>query len=233
MKVVVVASRKGGSGKTTLVGQLSVQAEFTGSGPVAVMDVDPQGSLAEWWNARAASTPAFVRTTVPRLAEDVARLRGMGIELLIIDTPPAMSEVVESVVALADLVLIPTRPSPHDLRSIGATVDLVEHLGTPLVFVLNAAIPRARITGEAVSILSQHGLLAPVVVHHRVDFASSMIDGRSVMELSGARRSAEEIEKLWGYLDSRLRGRVLRAALPTMPSATAPQKAYAMAGGER
>ena len=52
MRVVVVTSQKGGSGKTTLSGHLAVEAERTGYGPVTLMDTDPQGSLASWWNAR-------------------------------------------------------------------------------------------------------------------------------------------------------------------------------------
>lgn len=206
MKVVVLASRKGGSGKTTLAGHLAVQAERAGAGPVALVDIDPQGSLAEWWNRRSAPTPVFVQTEVSRLTADIERLAESGIELLILDTPPALSPIVGAVVRHADLVVIPSRPSPHDLRSIGATVDLVEHLGKPLLFVLNGAAPRARITEEAVRILSRHGLLAPVVIHQRVDFAASMIDGRTVMELSGDTRSSAEIGRLWDYLSGRLFG---------------------------
>jgi len=223
MHVLVIASRKGGAGKTTLAGHLAVEAERAGAGPVAIADVDEQGSLAEWWNSRAAATPLFVQTTVADIAEDVERLRVHGIELLIIDTPPALSADIGKVVKLADLVLIPTRPSPHDLRSIGATVELVEHLGKPLLFVLNGATPRARITGEAITVLSQHGPLAPSIVHQRVDFAASMVDGRTVMELHGESRSAEEIERLWAYVDERLSGgrrsatRTTLSLLPTLP----------------
>ena len=60
MKVIVFANQKGGAGKTTLTGHLAVQAEQEGLGPVALMDSDPQGSLAEWWNERAAETPVFL-----------------------------------------------------------------------------------------------------------------------------------------------------------------------------
>jgi chromosome partitioning protein len=203
MKVIVVASRKGGSGKTTLAGHLAVQAERSGAGPVALVDADPQGSLADWWNKREAPTPVFVHTSIPDLPSDIGRLRDLGLKLLIIDTPPAISTTISDVVRLSDLVVIPSRPSPHDLRSVGATVELVEHLGRSLIFVLNGAAPRAKITSEAVTILSQFGMLAPVIVHQRVDFAASMIDGRTVMELPGTSRSAEEVGDLWGYLSNR------------------------------
>jgi chromosome partitioning protein len=72
------------------------------------------------------------------------------------------------------------------------------------VFVVNDATPRARITSEAAVALSQHGTVAPVVVHHRTDFASSMIDGRTVMECEAEGRSAAEVRELWAYLAARL-----------------------------
>lgn len=219
MQVVTLASRKGGSGKTTLAGHLAVEAERCGDGPVALVDLDPQGSLADWWNLRAAVTPRFVQTSVMRLGQDLAALQEAGMKLLVIDTPPALNDAIRDVVGLSDLVVIPTRPSPHDLRSIGATVELVEHLAKPLVFVINSATQNARITVETVSLLSQHGPLAPAIVHHRVDFASSMIDGRTVMELPGAARGAGEIAKLWGYLSQRLDGDALSGPrrVPTAP----------------
>lgn len=216
--MLVVASQKGGSGKTTLAGHLAVQAELSGAGPVGLIDVDPQGSLADWWNERVAPNPIFIQTAVPRLAEDIKELAAHGMELLIIDTPPALTGTIADVIRVADLVVIPTRPSPHDLRSIGATMELVEHLGKPLVFVVNGAAVRARITAEAVALLSQYGPLAPSIIHQRVDFAAAMIDGRTVMELSGASRSADEIADLWNYLGDRLEGGTMRRRrLPAIP----------------
>lgn len=217
MKVVAIASRKGGSGKTTLVGHLAVQAERCGAGPVVLIDVDPQGSLAKWWNSRAAETPLYLQTTMEDLAENVERLRERKVDLVFIDTPPSLDASVGEVIKAADLVLIPSRPSPHDLRSIGATVKLVEHLGKPLIFVLNGAAPRAKITNEAILLLSQHGPLAPSIVHQRVDFAASMVDGRTVMELPGANRAAGEISELWSYVQDRLQADARRNELPALP----------------
>jgi chromosome partitioning protein len=204
MKVIAVASQKGGTGKTTLCGHLAVQAERMGAGPVALIDTDPQGSLSDWWNARGAESPAFVQTTLATLTHDLVALREAGVALVIIDTPPAMTFAIVEVVANADLVLIPVRPSPHDLAAAGATVDVVEKLGKPLVFVVNGASPRARITSEAAVALSQHGTVATGFIHHRTDFASSMIDGRTVMELPRSPRSNAEITALWQYVAKRL-----------------------------
>ena len=114
--------------------------------------------------------------------------------------------------------MIPTRPIPHDLRAAGATVDLVEHLGKPLVFVVNGAHHRARITNEAVIALSQHGTLAPSIIHQRTIYAVSMIDGRTAFELDKRARAVPEIEALWSYLRRRI-DRVTGRAAPLTASA--------------
>ena len=204
MHVVAIASQKGGSGKTTLAGHIAVQAEMAGAGPVAVVDTDPQASLADWWNERTESTPVFMRTSVTNLTADLKRLREHDIKLVVIDTPPAITNTIAEVVQVADLVVVPTRPSPHDLRAVGASVDLIEGMNKPLVFVVNAATPRARVTSEVAIALSQHGTVSPSVIHQRIGFATSMTDGRTVMEIQGQKRAAEEIAELWMYLDERL-----------------------------
>ena len=204
MRVVVFASQKGGAGKTTLCGHVAVQADLVDAGPVALIDTDPQGSLAEWWNTRAAETPLFVGTHFAKLGSDLDELRKQGVMLVFIDTPPAVTDTIREVVGHADLVVIPTRPSPHDLRAVGATVDIVEDRDKQMIFAVNAATVRAKITGEAAVALSQHGTVAPVTIHQRIDFATSMIDGRTVMEMNPESRSAGEIGALWQYISTRL-----------------------------
>jgi chromosome partitioning protein len=204
MHVLVLASQKGGSGKTTLSGHLAVEADKAGIGPVALIDTDPQGSLAQWWNAREAPTPHFAQVGVLELDEALDHLEKAGMKLVVIDTPPAITGSISRVVAHADLVLVPTRPSPHDLRAVGATVDIAEKHDKPLVFVVNGATARARITGEAAVALSQHGTVAPITLHHRVDFAASMTDGRTVGEAAPKSASSKEVRDLWLYVQDRL-----------------------------
>ncbi|HOZ27684.1 MAG TPA: ParA family protein [Hyphomonadaceae bacterium] len=204
VRVVVFASQKGGSGKTTLSGHIAVEAERAGDGPVALIDTDPQGSLAKWWNARAASTPAFAQASLEELDACLDHLKSIGFKLIVIDTPPAVTQTIAHVVKRADLVVVPTRPSPHDLRAVGPTVDIADSLNKSLVFVVNSATPRARITSETAVALSQHGVVAPVTLHHRVDFAASMIDGRTVGDIQPESKSALEVSALWLYLRGRL-----------------------------
>jgi chromosome partitioning protein len=201
--VVALTARKGGTGKTTLAAHLAIAAEAAGAGPVALIDTDPQGGLAGWWNARAASTPEWI-DPAGSLPAAVAGCRADGYGTLLIDTPPSLSEIIAEVLALADLIVVPVQPSPNDLRAVGGTVELAAASGKPMVFVINRATVRARITTQAAIALSQYGAVAPVVIHARLDFATSMTDGRTARELDPASKSAAEVVALWAYLQDRL-----------------------------
>jgi chromosome partitioning protein len=141
MDILTIASQKGGTGKSTLTAHLAVEAERRGAGPVAVVDTDPQGSLAAWWNQRAAETPLFAAVAVARLAEHMAALERERVNLVVIDTPPALLDTIRAAIVVTNLVLIPARPSPHDLRAVGMVVEMAEQAGKPFCFVVNGATP--------------------------------------------------------------------------------------------
>jgi chromosome partitioning protein len=205
MTILTLASTKGGVGKSTLTGHLACEAERQGAGPVAIIDLDPQGSLAEWWNSRAAETPLFARAEVRRLRHDLEALARQGIALVIIDTPPALLDVITAAIAVADLVVIPCRPSPHDLRTVGVVVELCRQAHTPHVMALNAATARSRLALEAVEVLHAMAPALKTIIHQRQLFASSMIDGRTAGELDPRSAAAEEIAALWQDITAHLR----------------------------
>ena len=75
----------------------------------------------------------------------------------------------------------------------------------PMIFVVNNASTNGRLTLQAVTALSQHGTVAPTVIHTRQDFRSSMIKGKTAGEVSPNGKSAAEISSLWTYIETRLR----------------------------
>ena len=193
MRTICVASQKGGSGKSTISAHLSVEAGKNMS--VAILDTDnPQGSLAQWWNVREKKTPIFIR----EYATDIE------LDLVIIDTPPRVDASLRKSLAASDLVLIPVRPSPNDFRAVPIIIEETEKAGKPFIFVINSATPRATLTNDAVRVLAQYGKVAPVTLHSRVDFAASMIDGRTAQELNVKSKSAIEITQLWKYVYKQL-----------------------------
>jgi chromosome partitioning protein len=187
-----------------LAAHLAVAVERAGDGPCVLIDTDPQASLAAWWNGREAEAPAFASATLKELPVKLEALASAGYAFAFIDTPPAITDAISAVVALADFVLIPTRPSPHDLRAVGRTVELATDAARPFGFVVTQAKPNSRLTVQAVAALSAHGVVSAAIVHDRVDFASSMIDGRTVLEIDPRGRSAAEIVELWNFVKERI-----------------------------
>jgi chromosome partitioning protein len=146
----------------------------------------------------------FAAVNIAQLTDHVKRLREQGIKLVIIDTPPQTLDTINNANAVADFVLIPARPSPHDLRAVAAVVEMVEEAKKPFCFVINGATPRSIIAKQAVSALAEHGKVAPATIHQRVDFAASMTDGRTVSELAPESPSAKEITALCKYVFTQL-----------------------------
>jgi chromosome partitioning protein len=191
MKTIVVTSLKGGSGKSTICVNLAVEAEKQGYSPVALVDTDsPQGSVAHWWNVRESASPLF--------ASDIRNLEGVA--LLIVDTAPQVPQ--EKTIQLADFVIIPVRPSPNDLRAVGETLAVVRKLDKDFCFVINAVKPRTNIAVDTLRVLAQYGKVAPVMLGDRVDFASSMIEGRTVSEINSNSKSSHEVAELCTYVST-------------------------------
>lgn len=204
MKTILIAAQKGGAGKTTLARNLSVAAAVE-SQRVLCLDLDPQASLRAWWECRDSDAPAMLdRDPAPHaLRETLDAARGQ-FDLFVIDTPPAAPEWLTQATTVADLVLIPVRPSPDDLRAVGATLAAVTDANVPFAFVLSQT-PRAKITEEAVRVLAQYGRVAPVNIAQRIVFAESGATGLGVIETTDSKAS-EEITTLWTYVKGILNG---------------------------
>lgn len=204
MKTIVVASQKGGAGKTTCTSHLSVAASLTGHGPVALIDTDPQATLSTWWNLREVDQPALIQGTVTGLSATIKQTAQAGIQLCFIDTPPALGEQTREVLRLADLVVIPTRPSPADLWALGSTLELVKAVAKPFVFVITQAKANTRLTLQTMAALSEHGPVASSILGDRVEFAAALIDGRTALETAPSGVAAQEVLALWSVLKERL-----------------------------
>lgn len=204
MKVIVVAAQKGGAGKTSLARNLAVAAAQDLCS-VLCLDLDPQGSLRAWWESREADMPAMLdRDPPPSALQATLRAAKAQFDLCIIDTPPAAPEWLSEALGAADLVLVPVRPSPDDLRAVGATIAAVNVAHAPFAFVLSQT-PRAKITEEAARVLAQHGRVAPVNIAQRVSYAETGATGQGVTE-AGDERAAAEIAGTWDYVKGILNG---------------------------
>ncbi len=197
MKTIVVTSQKGGSGKTTLVAHLAVEAERVGDAPVWVIDTDKQATLSLWHERREQDTPQRAEVPFPRLAGGLASLAERGAAYCFIDTPPTISDQSAVALNLADLVIIPVRPSPADLWAVSETVALVKDAGKPFLFVITQAKAQASITAQTIAALSEHGRVAQSFIADRVPYAMAMTGGRTAPELAPKSPAAQEVAGLW------------------------------------
>lgn len=198
MKIIVIASQKGGSAKTTLTALLSVEAELAGDGPAWIIDTDLQGSLARWHERREADLPHRAEIATKDLASGLATIADKHkARYCFIDTAPTISRENESIMALADLVLIPVQPSPVDLWSVAETIEMVKAAKKPFTFIITKAKERANITAQTVAALSHHGPVAGSFIADRVAYAVAMSSGNTGPEIAPKGGAAAETGLLW------------------------------------
>src|SRR5271163_4711020 len=126
--VITIAQRKGGAGKTTLAAQLAVAWARQGA-RLALLDIDPQGSLATWVDLRQARLGAcaigFAFAALPGLrAAQWIDDRSHSTDLVVIDSPPHADTEARIAVRAAGLVVVPVQPSPLDLWATAATLEM-------------------------------------------------------------------------------------------------------------
>lgn len=172
-KIITIAHQKGGVGKSTLALNLAIcfQDQLT----VALVDTDLQGSIAD------------LKEDLPELSiiqeDNFEAIRNLPHQLIIIDTPPYLSNRLPELFLISDYVLIPTKAGFFDVMAIRSTVALVREaqgINKELKagIVLNMIKHRSGITGEVQELLKNFEVpLLATIVHDRVSFTRSPITG--------------------------------------------------------
>lgn len=208
-RIITVAQQKGGAGKTTLAVQLAV-AWAGGQARVALLDSDPQGSLAAWSQIRETAPKQHADVHLSqvsgwRVSTELDRLKE-GFDLVVIDTPPHAETEAKNAIRVADLVVVPVQPSGMDVWATGATTEMARKERTPLLAVLNRVPPRSRLVDTARTMLGDAGIeVATAPVGNRVAFPASMMEGLGVTESEPSGAAAEEILALAAELRRRLK----------------------------
>jgi chromosome partitioning protein len=197
-KIITIAQQKGGAGKTTMAAHLAVAWAASGRRRVAIIDTDPQGSLTQWHNVRAArlgegeTNLTFSSISGWRVRSEIDRLRYTH-DLIVIDSPPHTDAEARTAIRAADLVVIPLQPSPMDVWATSATIQICKQERVPVKMVLNRVHPQAKLT-EAIS-----GDMVGLTANrfgNRVIFAGSMMQGYGVTEAQPNSLAAEEVRAL-------------------------------------
>ena len=209
MKVIVLASSKGGVGKTTLAFNLAVHAARSGAGPrrgvgVQLIDRDPQRSLMNLCTLRRetpelqADNPMLL-DNVHTVASAIADLKASGHarDYLIVDTPGSLMTVLHEALAAADAVIVPLQASPLDVAAQDAVLDMVDRLGkrARLLFVINRVDGRSGMVADTLREIAPRSPHRPLQIAHRTDYARAAVTARAAVEVN--RDAAKEIATLW------------------------------------
>lgn len=222
MRVVAIASQKGGAGKTTIATHLAVAAAEKGL-QVLVLDLDPQANACEWGDHRETLDDDGVEIVVGsdqavRLKQALDKARRAGADLVVVDTAAKTEQPVVQAAKYSDLLLIVVRPSIHDLRAVRYTVEIAErHAVGETYFLLNGASPWGdKVTDQAREALREYNFpVAPPVLSHRVAFDRSAAYGKTAQEIEPKGRAAEEIHALWEWLAGQLASNGAKESLAT------------------
>ncbi len=196
-KVITIAQQKGGAGKTTVAAHLAVAWSQRGK-RVAIVDIDPQGSLSHWHKIREErfgegyTGLTFAALSGWRVGSEVARLR-RNHDIIIIDSPPHTETEARTAIRSADFIIVPVQPSPTDLWATKATLELAKAENIPVRVILNRVSASSKL---APLIAAELPDLAKSTLGNRVLFASALMEGRSATEVAPGSLAAIEVKSL-------------------------------------
>src|SRR3954453_6925818 len=191
-KWLVVASGKGGSGKTSTSLNLAVYAAHEGLKVVAV-DLDRQASLTRWYERRPDEAPSLilwagVMSDASRAIEEIGALD--DVDLVIVDTPPGLDDHAEAtrlLITKADFVLVPTTQGTADIDSVVEWMKFLKRERVKAGFLLNKAQAANTRYRTAKVRLNRSGALCPVDVRLLDDIEATHDHGVGVMEIRKSR----------------------------------------------
>jgi len=188
--VVGVLNRKGGAGKTSLA--VGVAGALADRLRVRLVDADPQGSAARWlrsWSAIDA-VQADTETAMARA------VRAPGADLVLVDGPPFDPAMNGAILALADLVVVPVRPSPLDFDAAEALLVALVGVGKRAIVVLSGT-SHTVVSRQSRDALAGYGVpVAESEIGFRVAHTEAALAGQPVTAYAPGSLAAAEIRDL-------------------------------------
>jgi chromosome partitioning protein len=210
MHTIVLATQKGGSGKSTLSIGLALAARQAGF-TVRLIETDPQGTLSNWQRRRTADEPVVEPIYHPANFEPrLKMLAESGLQVAIVDTAAGLSATTTAAIRYSDFCLIPTRPTVADIEATVSTLSVARAWKRPYSFVLNQTPIRGQRIDNAANTLAEEAaldladVLARPLIVMRNDHQDALAAGLAVGEFAPNGKSAGEIRSLWRWIETRL-----------------------------
>jgi chromosome partitioning protein len=198
--VISFVNQKGGVGKTTTAINLAASL-VRKNHSLVLIDADPQGSAARWHAVENNQAFDVVHYPVPVQGSDIEMIAASNTDVLI-DAPPAIGEITESVLSVSDLVIVPVSPSSLDIWSCRETLEMIQRVGRNRPdlegrLLITKKIPGTRVGRNAREAVSGFGFeLLETELCQRVAYIDAITSGVSVMQYAPSSKAAAEIEDL-------------------------------------
>jgi chromosome partitioning protein len=199
--ILLIAAEKGGVGKSTLATNLAVHLAHQGV-DIVLLDTDGQATAARFIERRdeVGITPAV--PCVQRTGEIASTLRDLArrYQVVVVDAGGRDSREMRSAMAVANLLLVPTKASQADLETfpkvnelIGLARGLNPELKAVAVLSIAPSNPVIREVEDARDLLAQFDQLelADTIIRDRKVYRDALLAGKGVTELDNSQARAE------------------------------------------
>jgi chromosome partitioning protein len=198
--IISLVNLKGGVGKSTIAINLCACIPRRNRSALLI-DADPQGSVLQWQSIEENIAFDVRPHPMPLNPKDIKSFT-KGYDHVVIDTPPALGDIIRSVVVVSDFTIVPIGPSPLDIWSSNETVALINetrkhnrNLETKLL--ICRKISRTVIGREAREAMEVYNLgIFETEITQRIAYVQSLIAGVSVLQYAPNSEASIEIKSL-------------------------------------
>lgn len=220
--VLSVLARKGGVGKSTAVRCISIECLKAGLSAV-IIDTDPQATCYRWGQRRAKAgipAPLVVAVSPSGIAGQIADFRKQRVDVILVDTPPTATPVVNAALDASDAALVITRPNPEDLESVQESLRVTgaQKRRTGVILWQSPPDKRVRAVALAREALEVMGAkVCPTAISASISYPYAYADGLTPQEREPEGRARAEMAEVWAWLQ---RQGIMAAMSPDPKAAT-------------
>lgn len=197
---ITTAHQKGGVGKSTIA--LNLYGYFAKAGiKTAIVDIDPQGTISQFEELLEPGRLNIIRRGDFTTFDDL-QAKVKGFDVVIVDTPPYLTNELQEVFKITNLLIIPCKASVFDALAIRQTIAFVEESKRQLdsnflsVIVLTMVISGTTISEQIRETLKQFNTpILKTEIGNRIAYAKSLLLTGSVVD-DDSGKAKEEIENL-------------------------------------
>jgi len=203
--IVLIGSRKGGCGKSTIAVNLVAELARRGH-DVVLVDADRQATAANWGHDRHEQQDLFRVPCVQEYGNISRTLLDLDDRhaYVVVDAAGQDSEELRTGMGVADLLIVPLRPSQPDLDTLAhlnevvtRAQDLNDKLVVRSLLTMVPTNPYVREVTQSLDYLQEYPSLAPLttVIRDRKVYRDAMAEGRGVGEMRNV-KARQEIHQL-------------------------------------